>query len=333
MFAGLFHRTRPAFQSPLFWYGVLATLVFVSSVIFAMKLSDAYCEYRFSLISPFSRCRAGTSDTFMKGYEEFSLDLDNWIDQQRSSGTISGAAVYFRDMENGPWFGINEEDDYMPASLFKVPVMMTILKEAESDPAIMTQKLGVDRLPEMSTDTDDPNRTIVAGQYYSVEELLKRMIMYSDNQSMDLLSKRLASIGHNEDIARGLYRQLGLLPADDAQTVTVRVYASLFRILYNARYLTAEDSQRALGILAGSDFKHAIVAGLPVEMKVAHKFGIRNIEGDRLLHDCGIIYHPVRPYLLCVMTRGNDIERSAQVIAEISRRVYSQVNQNIIPSW
>ena len=300
----------------------------------ALNVSAAYCEYRYDLISPYTRCKAsGKSATFMKSYEDFSHDLSLWIDQQSKAGTLSGAAVYFRDMENGPWFGIHEEDDFMPASLFKVPMMMTILKESEQDPSIMTQKLGTDRLPEMSTDTNDPERTIVAGEYYPVETLLRKMIMYSDNQSMDLLNKRLMSLGKDGNVALNLYDDLGLLPADSAQTVTVRTYASLFRILYNARYLTPENSQKALEILAGSDFVHAIVKGLPAGTKVAHKFGIRNIEGDRLLHDCGIVYHPLRPYLLCVMTRGSNVEKSAEVIAEISKRVYEQVNQNIIPTW
>lgn len=40
------------------------------------------------------------------------------------------------------------------------------------------------------------------------------------------------------------------------------------------------------------------------------------------LHDCGIIYYPERPYLLCVMTEGNDLNELAGVIQNISKTVY-----------
>lgn len=333
MLTGLFHRTRPTVWPNGFWHGVAVTLAIVVGLFCFVRASNAYCTRHFGLISPYSRCRMETGLTFMRGYEDFSADLQTWIGKQKSEGVISGASVYFRDMENGPWFGIRENDDFLPASLFKVPVMMVILKEGEKDPSLMTQELGAETLPDLSTDITDPNRTVVAGQRYTIDALLQRMIMYSDNQSMRLLSKRLAALGHNGDAAKRLYHELGLLPADDTQTVTVRGYASLFRILYNARYLTPEDSEKALELLAGSDFSDGIVAGLPSGTKVAHKFGIHNVPGERLLHDCGIVYHPLRPYLICIMTRGNDIGNSAATIAEISRRVYQQVNQNIVSSW
>jgi hypothetical protein len=63
-------------------------------------------------------------------------------------------------------------------------------------------------------------------------------------------------------------------------------------------------------------------------MPVAHKFGIRDIAGEqeKQFHDCGIVYYPKRPYLLCVMTRGNDIQQAIAFIREVSRRVYDQVD-------
>jgi len=47
----------------------------------------------------------------------------------------------------------------------------------------------------------------------------------------------------------------------------------------------------------------------------------RLVAGLVQLHDCGIVYSAQRPYFLCVMTRGSDVQRLAGVIAQASRFV------------
>ena len=45
------------------------------------------------------------------------------------------------------------------------------------------------------------------------------------------------------------------------------------------------------------------------------------------LHDCGIIYHKSRPYLLCVMTYGKYFLKEVDIIKEISAIVYQEVDK------
>ena len=52
--------------------------------------------------------------------------------------------VYVRNLNNGPWFGINENEAYSPASLMKVPVLMTYLRWAEIEPNLLNKKLFLD---------------------------------------------------------------------------------------------------------------------------------------------------------------------------------------------
>ena len=44
------------------------------------------------------------------------------------------------------------------------------------------------------------------------------------------------------------------------------------------------------------------------------------------LHDCGIIYYPGNPYLLCVMTRGDSFGELSSTIRDISDIIYGVVN-------
>ena len=46
------------------------------------------------------------------------------------------------------------------------------------------------------------------------------------------------------------------------------------------------------------------------------------------LHDCGIVYYPKHPYLLCVMTRGDSFEYLDDTIRDISHLVYQEVNEH-----
>src|SRR6185369_10918084 len=48
--------------------------------------------------------------------------VQNIIDTRKASADVSEASVYFRDLNNGPWFGINQDNNYFPASLLKLPL-------------------------------------------------------------------------------------------------------------------------------------------------------------------------------------------------------------------
>ena len=86
-------------------------------------------------------------------------------------------------------------------------------------------------------------------------------------------------------------------------------------------------SEEALDLLTKSEFKDGLVAGVPPGVTVAHKFGERGAEGERMrqLHDCGIVYCPRSPYVLCVMTRGEDFQQLIGTTEDISRLVYGEI--------
>lgn len=79
-----------------------------------------------------------------------------------------------------------------------------------------------------------------------------------------------------------------------------------------------------LSLLSQSAFPQGLEAGVPQDLPVAHKFGeYDDGKGGKQLNDCGIIYKPHKPYLLCVMTEGKDLDALAKVISTISNKVYT----------
>lgn len=257
-------------------------------------------------------------------------EVNNVVQKILADRRATFVSVYYRDLNNGPWMGINEHENYSPASLLKVPIMIAALKKAETQPDFLKQKVKFEA-PLVPASEDNPKAAnmIKPGTTYTVEELVFQMAARSDEEAKLLVLK---AIGDNtfSQVMKDLGVELkGVRTADDI--MSVKDYSSFFRVLYNGTYLNKDMSEKALEILSQSDFKIGIVAGVPDGITVAHKFGERTIggPGGKQLHDCGIVYSPNGPYLVCIMTRGNDYNALSAAIAEISKTVYTNAQAGL----
>lgn len=284
----------------------------------------------YKFINPLLECEIANGK-INKVIYSFKNELIDLINDKTKNGDINSSAIYFRDLNNGPWFGINEKEMFLPASLLKVPIMMTYYKFAESDPQILTKKIKFQTkytLEQNKIQFIAPEQEIELGKEYTVAELIERTIKYSDNQALVLLNNNMP-----DNYLKNLFKILGV--EDDVLkrpngTLSVKSYATFFRILYNTSYLNHEYSEKALQLLSEVSYNKALRAGVPQEIIVAHKFGESGYDnGERELHDCGIIYHPQKPYMLCIMTKGKDLDKMENTIKDISRFTYDQVNKNI----
>lgn len=283
----------------------------------------------YSFISPLLECESSDSSPVLRSSElKMKSAIQQGIIDKHPDTSI---AVYYRDLNNGPSFGINEQTGYSPASLLKVPLMIAYYKYAEHNPDIMgKQLLAGQSISELSQDIP-PEQRVQPGKSYTVSELIERMIRYSDNDATNLLFQNI-----NQTDFGSVFADLGIDMPDiynANNSMTVKDYASFFRILYNASYLNRDSSEQALQLLSTVDYKDALVAGVPQGTAVSHKFGERESRGDdgqavRQLHDCGIVYHPSRPYLVCVMTKGSSFKDLSGVVSSISRIIYQQVDKD-----
>jgi len=280
-------------------------------------------ESGYSYISPLIECYSEKSDS--PGNYKLKEKLESAIDLYLESGKISSASVYFRDLANGPWIDINGDEKFTPASLLKVPIMITYYKLAENDPNILEGRVTASwKENENINQNIIPENQIESGQDYTIQELINYMIIESDNHAATILLNKLPYQSLNKT-----FDDLGLkFPDVDTPEnyMSVKGYSSFFRVLYNASYLNKYYSEKSLEILSQSKYKDALVAGVPTEVEVAHKFGERrNMDLDQL-HDCGIVYKTNKDYLLCIMTRGNNFNNLTEVIKNLSSLVYQNVN-------
>ncbi len=282
-------------------------------------------EGRYRYINPLLECEGADETIGDPELKPFKHQVEALINKAKKRKGIDEVGVYFRDLNNGPAFGINALEKFAPASLMKVPLMMAFYKFAETDPGLLKQQSQMtDAADANESENIKPSRSIRPQTSYAIDELIRYMIVYSDNNAHNVIAKKLSP----KFLAK-TYEDLGLLPPDSdlADFMSVKSYSSCFRILFNASYLGREMSEKALETLAQPEYRKGLVAGVPEGTVVAHKFGERAfLDNDKKqLHDCGIVYYPDNPYLLCIMTRGADFDRLEETIRDISKLVYEEV--------
>jgi beta-lactamase class A len=250
-----------------------------------------------------------------------------------SSSKATDVSVYFQDLNSSHWIGVNTGNRFSPASMLKVVTLISAYHTAESFPPLMSGTITISNSQYQAVDSQDfypPTNPVTPGNSYSIQDLLARLIIESDNNANTVLTKYLGDTTVNQT-----FDDLHLpRPMTDSSDVdTAQEYSHLFRVLYNASYLSSSDSEKALELLSNTTFTQGLVAGVPPEVVVSHKFGERTITtsnsaapSTRELHDCGIIYYPSHPYFLCVMTRGTDFPTLAGVIQNISHVVWGNID-------
>jgi len=280
------------------------------------------------LTSPYLECPGAlNSDLRLTAARRAVLDF---LGKARVRDPGLSVSLYARDLNNGPWMGIDQDSPYSPASLSKVPVMVYILSEAESNPEILGRTLaypGPSGMPsEDNMDWAPPELRMVPGQAYTYEDLLYRMIALSDNHARDLLLTGITP----SDLA-GMMASLHAeeVQVDGRALMTPRTLSAYFRILYNSTLLGRAMSEYGLALLSESFLQDGLRKYLPPEVTVASKFGFTYAEPPSTevqFHECGIVYQPGSPYILCVMTRstGETADDLVETVAAISRIVWEE---------
>lgn len=289
-------------------------------------------DAEYPLVAPLLGLHAPEATTLGE-YVSLKSAIQADIDSTTNSGGVNSISVYFRDLNTSRWVGINQNADYYPASLLKVPVMIAYYKMAESNPAILNQEITYENIS--TGDPFDAPSSLLPGRAYSVEQLINAMIISSDNgATLTLLSQV------DTDTLSDVYANLAIEnPGNNSAEyqISTRTYALFFRILYNATYLNPEYSNKALALLSRATFADGLVAGLPSGTQAAHKFGEHVLNSDKVatgveLSDCGVIYYPAHPYLLCVMTSTDSVQNSESIIKTISATTYAAVTSQYATS-
>jgi len=237
-------------------------------------------------------------------------------------------AYYIEDLNTGAWSGYREKENFIPASLLKIPIAIGTMKKIDKDEWNMDTKLKIEpkykdkNFGELWKKEDNAETT--------VDELIRYMLQESDNTATNILFGNISAeerdnvyyhIGITNPEAEGEQTPNHLLFTD----LTPRNLATFFRSLYNATYLTRKSSNYLLDTLTQTKFDENTAYSVPNDVKVAHKmaaFYDKSLAAEKNYHDCGITFLPDHPYLYCYLTKDLEPQDAQKLIYDMGEIVF-----------
>lgn len=231
-------------------------------------------------------------------------------------------SVVVRDLSGGSVASLEADRQLPAASLFKLPIMVEVLKQQR------LKRLAPDQLLEIRQEHwTDGSGVLQAriGESLPVSELLRLMVEESDNIAALVLLDAVGVENVNATMQAMGLRQTRLrdrMAGEGGLHLTSAAdMAKLLEEIAAGRLIDAQTSEQALRLLELKQANTWLGEELPWWVKVAHKWG--SLPSAR--HDAGIVYSPRKTYVLVVLTQGGKGEEAQSVIARTSRAVFEQI--------
>lgn len=171
-------------------------------------------------------------------------------------------------------------------------------------------------------------QSVADGTAVSVRELIRKMIVESDNTatnllisrlSMERINARIAALGGKDTSLQRLMMDLNAPQSGRENYVSAADLGLFFEKLYQ-QDITQHSDTMMLDILKQQEDNDKIPAWMPPGVVVAHKTG----ELDGIMHDGGIVYGGKQDFVICVLTEGPVDPKEIANIAAITYRFYNK---------
>ena len=253
-------------------------------------------------------------------------------------------AVAFKDLSNGKELLINDTITFHAASTMKTPVLVEVYKQAAEGKFSLSDSLIVKNEFKSIVDgslfsldpTDDSETELYKhiGEKRTISFLLYQMIIVSSNLATNLImelvdaknvSATMQQLGAKDiHVLRGVEDEKAFAKGLN-NTITGHGLMMLFEKMSKGITVNPAASQAMIDILLDQRFNEIIPAGLPPNIKVAHKTG--SIDGVQ--HDSGIVFLPDgKKYVLVLLSKKIINEKAAiAAMANVSRLIYEYVTR------
>lgn len=238
---------------------------------------------------------------------------------------------YFKNLITGEELGYQETEQYLAASVIKLPIFMCISKWAGEGKCSMDEKIHVgqeDKLPicgALTLFTDELD--------VDIRTLCKLMISISDNAATNLLIRRFGIPAYAEE-----FRNIGLTDTKlnrllfDAEGsaagienyIVPKEIGMLLEKIYRRTFVSEQVSKEIEEVLFLQQINHKICGIIGWQVPVAHKTG----EDEDLTNDVGLIYAR-QPFVACYAGHGTSVPEFENLIRHVSAELLAACNEEV----
>ena len=269
-------------------------------------------EAKYNLLS--RRILIEKPNDILLNFHGLQRDYQDYLAQKGLGDKVS---LYFEYLPTGSSIGINEDKESLGASLFKLPLVISLYKQAEEGKVSLdtTVSLKKEWLNSQYGDLYKKGE----GYRLTYREAIAYALEKSDNTAAlmiyDAVSK--AQKTATPDLLEFVDANYATDPSQ-AVLIGPQSYSSILKCLYFSCYLSKDNSQAILSDLTKAVADNRLTLFTPDTVSVAHKIGTYQQQNQS---DCGIFYVPQRNYALCIMVQQSDPEAS-QIIGDLSLMTY-----------
>lgn len=221
--------------------------------------------------------------------------------------------ILVQDLATGESYGLNEKEIFTAASLIKLPVLLTLYKEAEAgNLSLGSQYLlrAEDKRGGAGSMQYQP-----AGAVYTYREMAELMGQQSDNTAFNVLVNVL-----KEQKIQQLIDQLGMMDTSfEENETTPKDIGLFFYKLYKGNFLIRDHRDELFNFLTKTIWEERIPAGIPQNVRVVHKIGTE----IGVVSDAGIVFSR-KPFILVILSEKVNETEAKEILPRIAALVYRQ---------
>ncbi len=227
-------------------------------------------------------------------------------------GGLQGTyGIYVYNLTSRHSYGFNQDEVFPASSLIKLPVILTLYQEAEAG--------EIDLESEYVLKAEDKKTGAGVIQYkpvgtkYTYRELTQLMGRHSDNTAFNVVRQLLG-----DEKIQVTIDELGMTRTSLKENKTSPAdIGSFFRKFYAQSLLTRNHRDEIVDYLTKTDDEDRIPAGVPENVKVAHKIGN---ETDSF-SDAGIIFGK-ELFILVILSKDALEKEALEALPEITKIVW-----------
>ena len=284
---------------------ILFITILISTLLWLKnKSSEWWIEFQSPFIYHISKFSDKKAKQKFKNKEQVLSAINSLVLNLR--GTYG---IYFFDLTNEQFFGINENEIFTSASVNKVPIMVSFYQQVEKG-ILKEDGRYVLKTPDVQDYGTGTLQYQKPGTKYTYSELVELSGRLSDNTAALVLQNL---VGANK--IQASLDKLGMKGTSiKDNTTTPKEMTDYFAALYKGSLLKEEYKEKIFAALTNTEFEDRIPKGVPEDVRVVHKIG----NEIQVYNDCGIIFAD-NPYVLCILSKEVAEAEALDVIPKISQ--------------